>query len=96
MHAIVEADAYMWEQGIQAVGDICNKTDTFQTKRASKIQYYSFVEMFDFLQDHQTENMIKGYLEAYALAPAPKSAVPHAPYSVSPSLFTHINESECS
>ena len=90
--AIREADAYMWEQGIQAVGDICNKTDTFQTKRASKIQYYSFVEMFDFLQDQQTENMVKGYIEAYAQAPQPKSAVPHAPYSVSPKLFGHIND----
>jgi aminodeoxyfutalosine deaminase len=88
--AIMEADAYMWEQGIQAVGDICNKTDTFQTKRDSKIQYYSFVEMFDFLQDQQMENMIKGYVEAYAQAPEPKSAVPHAPYSVSPKLFSYI------
>jgi cytosine/adenosine deaminase-related metal-dependent hydrolase len=90
--AIMEADAYMWEQGIQAVGDICNKTDTFQIKRASKIQYYSFVELFDFLQDQQMDNMIKGYMEAYAHAPEPKSAVPHAPYSVSPKLFRHINE----
>lgn len=91
-HAIMEADAYMWEQGIQAVGDICNKTDTFQIKRASKIQYYSFVEMFDFLQDQQTDIMVKGYMEAYAQAPAPKSAVPHAPYSVSPKLFRQIND----
>lgn len=88
--AIIDADVYMWEQGIQAVGDICNKTDTFQIKRASKIQYYSFVEMFDFLQDQQTDNMIKGYMAAYADAPEPKSAVPHAPYSVSPNLFRHL------
>src|SRR6188768_1528997 len=49
-NAIIEADHYMWSQGVQAVGDICNKPDTFPVKRKSKIRYYSFVEMFDFLQ----------------------------------------------
>ncbi|MFZ1679250.1 MAG: amidohydrolase family protein [Saprospiraceae bacterium] len=89
--AIEEADEYMWSQGIQAVGDICNKPDTFPVKRRSKIKYYSFVEMFDFLQDSRTEELTKSYKDAYALAPEPKSAVPHAPYSVSPGLFAQIN-----
>jgi cytosine/adenosine deaminase-related metal-dependent hydrolase len=89
--AILEADAEMWNNGIQAVGDICNKPDTFPVKRSSQIKYYSFVEMFDFLQDQQTDMLIKGYMDAYAQAPEPRSAVPHAPYSVSPNLFRHIN-----
>lgn len=90
--AIIEADAAMWENGIQAVGDICNKTDTFAVKRASKIHYYSFVEMFDFLQEQQTDIMIAGYMDAYRQAPEPKTAVPHAPYSVSRNLFKRVNE----
>ena len=90
--AILEADTYMWESGIQAVGDICNKADTFPVKRKSKIQYYSFVEMFDFLQDQQTDLMIKGYVDVYDKAPDPKTAVPHAPYSVSPNLFQRLKE----
>src|SRR5688572_30423571 len=49
--AIVKADMEMWNGGIQAVGDICNKPDTFAKKQTSKIRYYSFVEMFDFLQE---------------------------------------------
>ncbi len=90
--AIVIADSYMWSHGIQAVGDICNKKDTFSIKRRSRIKYYSFVEMFDFLQDHRTDELTKGYKEAYADAPGPKSAVPHAPYSVSPNLYSQINQ----
>ncbi|MEO6131812.1 MAG: amidohydrolase family protein [Saprospiraceae bacterium] len=90
--AIETADAYMWSHGIQAVGDICNKPDSFPVKRRSKIKYYSFVEMFDFLQGHKTDELTRGYKEAYAQAPEPKSAVPHAPYSVSPGLFLQINQ----
>ncbi len=90
--AIEEADQYMWSHGIQAVGDICNKPDTFAVKRQSKIKYYSFVEMFDFLQEKRTDELTRSYKEAYALAPEPKSAVPHAPYSVSPGLFAQINQ----
>jgi aminodeoxyfutalosine deaminase len=88
--AIVEADEFMWSQGIQAVGDICNKADTFKVKDKSKIQYYSFVEMFDFLQE-EYERFIAGYREVYKVATGQKSAVPHAPYSVSPALFKEIN-----
>lgn len=90
--AIREADNAMWDAGIQAVGDICNKPDTFDVKRNSRIRYYSFVEMFDFLQESLTDNMISGNLDVYMSAPEPKSAVPHAPYSVSPGLFRRISE----
>lgn len=93
--AIHEADREMYHQGIVAVGDICNRPDTFTYKDNSEIFYYSFVEMFDFWQDHLAEKFYVDYKKVYDLAKVSaghrKSAVPHAPYSVSRSLFQLIN-----
>ena len=88
--AITQADAYMWEQGIQAVGDISNKTDTFAVKRLSKISYYNFVEVFDYRQGERMKGLIDRNLQTYDEAPSPKAIVPHAPYSVSEELFAKI------
>lgn len=89
--AIVEQDAAMWRKGIQAVGDICNKLDTAATKRDSPIRYYSFVEMFDFLQADRAQASFDLYAPVHEGQPPAKSAVPHAPYTVSDSLYERIN-----
>ena len=89
--AIREQDRRMWAAGIQAVGDICNKADTAAVKRDSPIRYYNFVEMFDFLQGARAEASYAMYRPAYEAQPAPKSAVPHAPYTVSDPLYGMIN-----
>ncbi len=93
--AIHDADREMYYQGIVAVGDICNRPDTFAYKDNSEIFYYSFVEMFDFWQDHLAEKFYGDYKKVYDLARDSaghrKSAVPHAPYSVSRSMFKLIN-----
>lgn len=89
--AIAEADAQMQREGIVAVGDISNKTDTACVKANSPIRYYTFVEMFDFMQDKWAQKTFDDYLAVYEAMPDGqgnrKSAVPHAPYTVSKKLF---------
>lgn len=93
--AIEQRDKEMFQNGIQAVGDICNTLDTANTKAQSPIHYYSFVEMFDMMQDFMTLETIEKYREVFTGQfrddTNPKSFVPHAPYSVSEGLFDFIN-----
>ena len=94
MKAIEKADKEMYENGIVAVGDISNKLDTKATKEKSPIKYYTFVEMFDFMQD-EMDFFFQQYKEVYEGQSDKngnkKSAVPHAPYTVSKTLFQKIN-----
>ena len=93
--AIRIADLEMYNNGIVAVGDISNKADTAPTKSTSKIDYYTFLEMFDFHQAHLLQPTIEQYKSAFEnqsdVGNNRKTYVPHAPYSVSPALFDYIN-----
>ena len=92
--AIEKADQEMYEDGIVAVGDISNKIDTARVKKESSINYYTFVEMFDFMQSSMTEATIDQYKEVYEAHSDEngnkKSFVPHAPYTVSEGLYEYI------
>lgn len=95
MEAIRNGDEEMQIEGIVAVGDISNKLDTAETKSKSPIKYYTFVEMFDFMQDNLADNIYNGYKEVFDGQSEGngnrKSCVPHAPYTVSQRLFHKIN-----
>ena len=94
--AIERAEKEMIEGGIVAVGDISNVTDTFAQKAKGNLRYYTFVEMFDFLQENDADKEFEKYKAVYDALPlakgSRKSIVPHAPYSVSRQLFKKIND----
>lgn len=89
--AIEAAENEMLASGIVAVGDISNKTDTIPQKQKGRLRYYTFVECFDFLQEQRAGQSLENFRPAFdQLVPAAggrKSLVPHAPYSVSETLF---------
>jgi cytosine/adenosine deaminase-related metal-dependent hydrolase len=85
-------DAKMLEQGIVAVGDICNTKDSFAIKQQSKIHYHSFIEQIGFVPGREQQIIAAALLlkqEALDLNLS-ASITPHAPYSVSPNLFYAI------
>lgn len=90
-HAIQEADKRMWEEGIVAVGDISNDQRSLVTKKHSKIYYHTFLEVFGWNTSRATQ-MLEQAKESVELFHSFGSAsiVPHAPYSVPPSLFNSI------
>ncbi|MEA2041575.1 MAG: amidohydrolase family protein [Bacteroidota bacterium] len=89
---IARADLEMKAEGIVAVGDISNNSDSFEMKKNSSIYYHTFIEMFI-----TNDTNIAGLKETArqtkkALNDLPGSFVPHAPYTVSDKLFSTINE----
>ena len=82
----------MWEEGISAVGDICNGTTTLAHKKDSRLYYHSFIECMGFI-DAAAEKRFEQSMEVYRQfreingAFHSCSLAPHAPYSVSATLF---------
>ena len=83
----------MVRNGIVAVGDICNTSDSFATKTSKEIIYHSFIEIFG-LETGKTKIYIQNGARLLQLLsrkfPHPHSLIPHAPYSVSPELFKQL------
>ena len=103
LQAIADAEAEMKQNGIVAVGDICNNTSTLLQKGQGNLYYYNFIEASGWLptiSDTRFERA-KAIYDAYVngeweTTPNPKlqtpncSIVPHAPYSVSQNLWQAI------
>jgi aminodeoxyfutalosine deaminase len=84
----------MLENGIVAAGDICNGTDTIPIKQKGGLWYHTFAECIGFTDSGAEKRLefSKNILKTFQTqTPFPASVVPHAPYSVSESLFRLIN-----
>lgn len=93
--AIIQADKEMKRQGIVAVGDICNTSDTFSVKAESSIYYYSFIELLGSSEIAANTIYTRGQFlvrEAEHKYGLKASISPHSAYSLSPELFRLIRE----
>jgi len=91
LNAIESAEAEMLQNGIVAVGDICNNLFTLPQKRKGNLYYHNFIEASGFTPEiaaSRFKRSLDFYNEYITWQPA--SIVPHAPYSVSPELFQMI------
>ena len=96
LSAIEKAEVEMLQNGIVAVGDICNNTFTIPQKIKTRIHYHNFIEASSFLPAFAQNRFDKSLaiLDEYrSTINSQRSTIsPHAPYSVSPEMFSMINE----
>ncbi len=90
---IVDGEKEMLENGIVAVGDVCNTADSLAQKTKGNLFYHNFIETFGFSESSAMQRLqgsleiFKQFAEQYAIPIESNSIVPHAPYSVSAELF---------
>ena len=80
--ALRAADATMWAEGVQAVGDVVNGNSSYAMKSQSPIRYHSFAELFG----------LRSSVDAISsLAELPDtSPTPHSTYSLQEETFTSV------
>jgi cytosine/adenosine deaminase-related metal-dependent hydrolase len=94
--AMAAAEEAMLDNGIVAVGDICNTADTLPLKRGGRLYYHNFIETMGFVPQgardrfDSSRRVFESFAEAYNEPMEANSLVPHAPYSVSSPLFELI------
>jgi cytosine/adenosine deaminase-related metal-dependent hydrolase len=94
--AIENAEDEMLQNGIVAVGDICNNVLTIPQKKKARICYHNFIEASGFIpalaKDRLRRSLdIQNEYKSSILYQV-SSINPHAPYSVSPAMFEMIND----
>ena len=93
---IINGEEQMLQNGIVAVGDICNTADTLAQKKQGNLYYHNFIEATGFVEAsasarfESSVEVFKKFAQQYSLPIESNSIVPHAPYSVSKKLFELI------
>ncbi len=89
LQAIEKAEKEMLQNGIVAVGDICNNSLTLFQKKKKLLQYYNFIEASGWLPQMAETRFAKSksFYDEYINNDLKTSIVPHAPYSVSINLW---------
>jgi aminodeoxyfutalosine deaminase len=93
--AIANAEHEMYENGIIAVGDICNNPSSIRQKQQHHLNYYNFIEASGWLPavSQQRFERARELYKHFILINGEEnkiSIVPHAPYSVSENLWKEI------
>ncbi|MBL7702286.1 MAG: amidohydrolase family protein [Ferruginibacter sp.] len=95
LEAIEAAEDEMLQNGIVAMGDICNNTLTITQKKKNRLRYHNFIEASGFVPAIAKDRFNKSaeILKEYRATNNHQRATlnPHAPYSVSPDMFEMIN-----
>ena len=92
--AMQNAVQEMYKAGIVAVGDICNTNDSIIVKQQSLLHWYNFIEVSGFIDAAATKRLADinpVYTNFVANNLTQTSLSPHAPYSVSKTLFKELN-----
>lgn len=93
MAKCIQADAGMYANGINGVGDISNQAESFTIKSVSKIKYHTFIELLGLNPAVAHEKFEAGQRLKMSCPPA-RSLSPHAPYTVSAELLRLIEREE--
>lgn len=93
LQAISLADQQMQQAGIVAVGDIVNTLDSLPVKQSTNLYYHHFVECMGVPEEiakqrFEQAQQLAAVWKAHTSFPA--TITPHAPYSVSDTLFRYI------
>jgi len=90
--AIEKAEDEMLNNGIVAVGDICNNSLTIPQKQKQRLHYYNFIEASGWLPAGAQIRFerAKKLLNEFSRVHSQSCIVPHAPYSVSKNLWNEI------